>query len=228
MLEAAYEEFQRRGVKEVFHAGNMIDGEFRYNQYELHAHGAHDQALYVADHYPQKDGIKTYFITGECHEGWFQSREGIKIGWYIQKVCEDAGRNDMIYIGHVEQDVVIKQKFGETRIRIMHPGGGSPYALSYPSQKMVESFQGGDKPHILILGHYHKFDFSYPREVATIIAGCVEDQTTFMRKNKIAAHVGFLICKVGMRVDGTIGRCNVEWYPFYDRAYHRKLEEYEL
>lgn len=226
VLEAAYDVFQERGIKTVLNAGNIIDGEFRFNKYELKCIGAHNQSQYVADNHPQRKGITTYFITGDCHEGWYQSREGIKIGWYIQKVCEDNGRNDLKWIGHIESDIILEQQIGKTRIRVMHPGGGTPYALSYPSQKMVESFQGGEKPHILIMGHFHKFDFNYQREVACIMPGCIEDQTPFMRKKKLAAHVGFCILTIGARLDGTTGHIKVEWFPFYDRKYHQRLNQY--
>lgn len=229
VLEAAYDEFARQKIDTVFHAGNIIDGECKFNMYELKAHGLDDQALYVADHYPQRSKIKTYFITGTCHEGWYQSTNGVNVGWYLQNRCETAAnRTDLIHLGHIERDVIIKQPCGSTKIRIMHPGGGAPYAISYPSQKMVESFQGGDKPNMLILGHYHKFDFNYVREVSTILAGCIQDQTAFMRKKHLAAHVGFIICTIGSRIDGTIGRTTVDWYPFYDRQYHQKLNMYEL
>jgi predicted phosphodiesterase len=230
VLEAAYDCFAKEGITTVFHAGNIIDGEFRFNKYELQPNcvGVHNQALYVADKYPQRKGITTHFITGDCHEGWYQGREGMNIGWYIQHVCEDNGRNDMIHIGHIERDVVVERPYGKCRIRIMHPGGGCAYALSYPSQKMVESFQGGDKPHMLIMGHYHKFDQTYPREVWSILAGCMQDQTSFMRKKRLGAHVGYIIAELGIRIDGTAGSTGVTFHPFYDRAYHRKLEEYEV
>ena len=226
VLEAAYDVFQKRGVGSVLDCGNIIDGEFKFNKYELHCIGAHNQCQYVADHHPQRSGITTYFISGECHEGWYQSRDGIKIGWYIQKVCEDAGRKDLKWIGHIESDIILEQQLGPLHIRVMHPGGGTPYALSYPSQKMVESFQGGDKPHVLIMGHFHKFDFNYQREVACLMPGCVQDQTPYMRKKKLAAHVGFCIVTIGARLDGTTGQIKVEWFPFYDRKYHQRLNQY--
>ena len=228
VLEAAYDEFARQGIKDVFHAGNIIDGEFKFNKYEIKNWGIHNQAQYVADTYPQRAGIVTQFITGTCHEGWYQDSSGLKVGWYIQKVCEDNGRTDMIHIGHIERDIILKQKMGETKIRIMHPGGGCAYAQSYPGQKMVESFQGGEKPHMLILGHYHKFNVNYAREITTIMAGCLQNQTGFMRKLQLAAHVGFCIVTIGSRMDGTIGRSNVTWYPFYDRNYHTKLNSYVI
>ena len=228
VLEAAYDLFAKRKIDTVFHAGNIIDGEGPYNRYEITQHGVHAQACEVATKYPYRKGIKTLFITGDCHEGWYQKREGIRIGFYIQKVCEDHGRTDMEWVGHLEKDIVIEQPHGKTRIRLMHPGGGSAYALSYSGQKMVESFQGGDKPHVLIIGHFHKYDVNYAREIITIQPGCVCDQTDFMRKKKLGAHVGFVICTVGRRLDGTLGTFKHEWYPFYDAKYHQRAEEYQL
>jgi len=163
-----------------------------------------------------------------CHEGWFQKDCGLRIGWYIQNWCMDRGRNDLVHIGHLEQDVLFEMPLGTFRMRLIHPGGGTPYAVSYPSQKMVESFQGGDKPQVLVMGHFHKFDISYPREVLTIMPGCTEDQTPFMRKLKLKAEVGFCVCTLGARVDGTLGEFGCKWVPFYDVGYHKKLEGYKL
>ncbi len=228
VLHAAYKLFAKRNIKDVLHAGNIIEGEAPWNMYEIKKHGVHNQAQYLADNYPKQAGITTFFVTGECHEGRYQQKTGLRVGWYIQKVCEDAGRTDIKFVGHVERDIVLKQQIGETRIRVMHPGGGCAYALSYPGQKMVESFQGGEKPQVLILGHYHKFDVNYAREVFTVMPGCICDQSKFMRKHKLAAHVGFSILKIGSRLDGSVGRCSIEWFPFYDRKYHTTLNGYKL
>lgn len=229
VCNAGFDEFERRGIKDVFLPGNLIHGEWYRIFHEIKdgCFGAHKQARYFADNWPARKGITTRFITGECHEGWYQDK-GMKIGYYIENVCRDSDRNDIKFIGHIEQDITITTAYGETKIRLQHPGGGCAYALSYPSQKMVESFQGGEKPNMLISGHYHKFDVCYPREVVTIMAGTACDQTRYMRLRKLAAHVGFIICKIGSRLDGTIGRLNVEFFPFYDRKYHRKLESYQI
>lgn len=168
------------------------------------------------------------FFSKNCHEGWWQKDVGLRIGWYMQNWAEERGRKDLIHIGHVEQDVLFERPHGTFRLRIIHPGGGTPYALSYPSQKMVESFQGGEKPQAMIMGHFHKFDMVYPREVLSLMPGCIQDQTTFMRKKRLGAHVGFCICTIGARIDGTLGRFGVEWVPFYDRRYHQKFEGYDL
>ena len=108
----------------------------------------------------------------------------------------------------------------------MHPGGGSAYAISYTAQKIVESLQGGEKPHFMLLGHYHKFNQGYPREVHTVQGGTTQDQTPFMRKQKIQAHVGFCIIRFHQAETGEINRFNVEWVPFYDKGFYEKGDKY--
>ena len=85
-------------------------------------------------------------------------------------------------------------------MQLIHPGGGSSYALSYRPQKIVESLEGGTKPDMLAIGHYHKADYipSY-RNVATLQVGTFQRQTPFMSRQGLAAHVG------GWIVDVTVG-----------------------
>jgi hypothetical protein len=40
---------------------------------------------------------------------------------------------------------------------LIHPRDGSAYALSYHLQRRINNMSGGNKPKILITGHYHKF-----------------------------------------------------------------------
>jgi hypothetical protein len=102
----------------------------------------------------------------------------------------------------------------------------SAYAYSYTSQKIVESFQGGEKPDIVFGGHYHKWDYCYPREVHFIQGGCTCDQTMFMRKNKIAAHVGYVNVELQQDAgDGHLTEVLAGWKPFYDRGYYEKRFE---
>lgn len=224
--KAAYDAFEREGITEVLDAGNWIDGEARFNKNELKVFGMDAQVDYWVEQTPQRKGITTYFISGDDHEGWYSQRECINIGSYAQMKAEKAGREDLKYIGHVESDIALKCGKGESILRLMHPGGGSSYAMSYAPQKIVESFQGGEKPAVLIIGHYHKWDYCYPREVHVVSSGCGIDQTMFMRKKKIAAHVGFVIVKLKQDpADGHVTRFNVEWNPYYDRGFYERRFE---
>ena len=105
------------------------------------------------------------------------------------------------------------------------PDDGQPprrwggYAISYKGQKYVESLQGGEKPAIVLQGHYHKFNVGYPREVVVDTGTCC-DQTLFMRKKQLQAHVGGSITELMQASDGRITRFRNEFMPFYDQGFY--------
>lgn len=220
VLNAAYDIFAARGINTVLCPGNYIDGECRFNTHELKAHGIADQCQYAIDHWPSRSGIKTYFVDGDDHEGWYQQRDGIEFGRYLMLEAKAQGRDDLIYLGYMEADFELKAPQGSAIIKVIHAGGGSSYAFSYSSQKLVESFQGGEKPAVCIIGHYHKMEFCFPRNVYCVQAGCMQDQTRFMRKRKLAAHVGFCIITLQQDIKGGISRFCPEFYPFWDRGFY--------
>jgi len=227
-LEAMYDIYAAEGITTVFHGGNLIDGECRFNKFDLLAHGIEGQCALAATQYPQRKGITTKFIAGDDHEGWYVQREGVDIGRVMEDRFRAAGRDDLKYIGYMEADIKLPTPDGkgQTWIRLIHPGGGSAYALSYAAQKLVESFQGGEKPAVLLIGHYHKMDFCLPREVFCVQGGCFQDQTPFMRKNKLQAHVGGWICRLVQAPDGHVSRFSAEFVRFYDRGFYDKGEKF--
>lgn len=226
VLEAAYDHFKEERITDVYHAGNLVDGECPFNRYDLLAHGVTDQALYTLDHYPQRSGITTHFITGECHEGWWGKREGIDFGRYLSLEAADRGRKDLHYLGFLEADVSLPGPEGTgSMMRVFHPGGGSAYAISYKPQKIVESLQGGEKPAVMIVGHYHKLAGAMNiRNVWVILAGCTMDQNAFMRKQQIEAHIGFLVLEMQQDAKGAIRRIRLEETNYFDRGYHGVME----
>jgi len=225
VLHKLYDIFEQEGVATVYNAGNMIDGECRFNKNDLRIFGMDSQIDYLGENFPQRKGIATYFITGDDHEGWYAQREAINIGEHMEDRLRRGGRTDLIYLSNVEHDVEFRHGSGFIVCRIMHPGGGSSYAYSYTSQKTVESFQGGEKPHILLNGHFHKHDTCSPRGVVVIQTGCTEDQTTFMRKKRLEAHVGGHLVWVKQSANGALERLRDEWIPFYDRGYYKRSFE---
>lgn len=224
VLNAIYDEYEEQGITTVYNTGNWIDGEARFNKHDLHTHGMSNQIRYLLKHYPQRKGITTYTIAGDDHEGWYTQRDGIDIGKYMQMMAEDAGRTDIINLGYMEADVILKAPNGRTMIRVLHPGGGSAYAISYTAQKIVESYQGGEKPDILLIGHYHKAEYVYCRGVHCVQTGTTQDQSPFMRKKRLAAHLGGWIIEFGRDDNGAVTRFKQEFFPFYDNAYYKKWE----
>ena len=224
VLNAAYDHFSRTGITTVYNCGNWIDGEARFNKVELvTAPGMDSQIDYLIDKWPVRKGITTHYIAGDDHEGWYQQREGVEVGRYLQYRAEQQGRQDLKYLGYAEADVALKIGNKSAVMRVVHPGGGSAYAISYTDQKRVESYQGGEKPQIELVGHYHKFNHGFPREVHTVQCGCTTDQSLFMRKKRLQAHVGFVTLKIAQdSSDGHITRVQVEWFPFFDRGFYEK------
>jgi hypothetical protein len=256
VLNTAYDDYESQGITSVYHTGNLVDGFNQFiNLHELLPEAGPSferQVAYAAKVYPKKKGITTYFITGECHEGWWIKKHGWNVGQTIMDRfriplactiegsfrqqecphikdgwCRAHGRDDFVYLGHEEADVELRYegaKKGQGAIaRPMHPGGGTAYALSYKTQKISESLQGGEKPHIQWVGHFHKYNVDYHREVYSVQTGCLEDQTLFMRKHHIQAHVGYLIQEFFIAKGGGVRRYKHEWVPFFTKGFYQNF-----
>ena len=227
VLNALYDTWEKQGIKTVYQTGNMIDGEARFNKFELKVHGMEAQARYFAKMWPKKRGIQTLFITGDDHEGWYVQREGVNIGRYLEDTAKKEGRSDLVYLGHMEHDIFFEGKKQASVMRLIHPGGGSAYATSYTQQKLAESFQGGEKPQVMLIGHYHKAEYGYPREIHALQGGCTMDQSPFMRKKRLSAHVGGWTVEMTINEMGIITRFRTEWMPFFDRDFYDKKWRYQ-
>ena len=147
-------------------------------------------------------------------------REGIDWGRYLSLEAGAMGRKDLDYVGYMEGDIELKLPGGSAVFRVFHPGGGTSYAHSYQAQKIVESFQGGEKPGAMLVGHYHKAGYWMVRNVHVLLAGCAEDQTSFMRKKHIEAQVGWWTLEIQQDANGAIRRFSPTNNNHYDRGYH--------
>lgn len=221
-LHAQYDLFKKEGITTVFHAGNIVDGYIqRINGASVFETTIDGQAQYVVDNYPARKSLTTYFITGDDHESWFAP--GFNFGAYLQFVAEKGRRKDLQYIGHVESDVELKHPGGaSTILKIQHPGGGSSYARSYTGQKTVEMLEGGEKPNILIQGHFHVSNYCQERNVHVISMPGMQDQTIFARKKRLRMEVGGAILEFKVSPhDGTVTRCRVEFQRYFTRGYYK-------
>ncbi len=213
-MQAFYEMLKRRGVDIVFHTGDVVDGHAIYKgqEFELHKLGWAKQAEWFAKVAPQMDGITTYFITGN-HDESFKKIAGVDIGAAIEQI-----RPDWQFLGESVGRITLQSGVGtEVDIMLLHPDGGTSYALSYRPQKIVEQIEGGTKPDILLIGHFHKAEWmpAY-RNVCAIQTGTFQWQTPFMVRKGSAAHVGGWIIEVTPGVDQNIFRA--EFCPFYNRG----------
>ena len=194
-LASFYEYAEQEGVKTIYDAGDILSGHkvFRGHEFELRDIGMDAQIERVRLATPKSD-IQTKFITGN-HDASFKNLVGVSVGMQIARTVENH-----TFLGEEQATVVFSTPKGDFSLMLIHPGGGSAYALSYRPQKIVESLEGGKKPNMLAIGHYHKSEMmpSY-RNVAVFQTGTFEKQTPFMARQGLAAHVG------GWIVDVTVG-----------------------
>jgi hypothetical protein len=222
-LKDFYRVMDGNGISTVLHSGNYIDGEAPFNKYELLVRGMDAQLEYAGEHYPQHKGIDTYLISGDDHEGWYCQREGVDIGRYAEDVMRRNGRTDWHNLGYMEAFIPLRHLLtgAQSMYHVIHPGGGSSYATSYTVQKLVEGYEGGEKPAIAQVGHYHKSGYLHTRNVHTIQPGCFQDQTIFARKKKLTFTIGGWILMFRQHPDtGAIEDFVSYFKPYFNRGYY--------
>lgn len=207
-LHTLYKTFAGEGIKTVYHTGDIDDGEHMRTgqEYEIYEHGADNHVAEITRVYPYIEGITTEFITGN-HDHSYIKNCGRDIGTGIAEK-----RKDMVYLG---QASAVIQLTDNCTLELRHPLDGTTYALSYKTQKMIEAMSGGEKPNILAVGHYHKAEYLFYRNVHTIQTGTTCGQTPWMKGKQIAAHMGGWIVEIKVRDDGAIERIKQEFIPFY-------------
>ena len=207
-LHNFYDLCEKEGITKVYHTGDITDGlKMRPgHEYELYDSSADGQREDVVKNYPKRDGITTYFITGN-HDASLYKHVGYDIGAAIAK-----DRPDMVYLG---RDCAVVNLTPNCTLELRHPWDGTAYALSYKIQKMIEAMESDSKPNILAVGHYHKQGHFMYRNVHAIMTGCFQGQTPFTRGKGISVTLGGYIVTITVDNKGTIQRISPEFIPYY-------------
>jgi predicted phosphodiesterase len=182
-LQKFYEICSKRGIEDIYHVGDIDEGEQMRtgHQYECYTQGADDHISEIVANYPCFDGVATHFITGN-HDSSIYKRCGVDIGEIIT-----MKRKDMRYLG---RDCARIEITPNCILELRHPWDGTAYALSYKPQKMIDGMEADSKPNILAIGHYHKLEYLFYRNVHCFQAGCFQTQTPFTRGRGISVHLG--------------------------------------
>lgn len=207
-LNNFYDICKEEGIKDVYHTGDITDGlKMRVgHEYELYAVSADDMIEDVVKRYPKRDGITTHFITGN-HDASIYKQVGYDVGNAIARQ-----RDDMEYLG---RDCSVVYLTPKCKLELRHPWDGTAYALSYKLQKMIESMESDSKPNILAVGHYHKAEYMFYRNVHALQTGCFQAQTPFTRGKNISVHLGGWIVEIKVTDDGTIKSFAPRFIPYY-------------
>lgn len=207
-LHQFYDLCAQEGITDVYHTGDITDGlKMRVgHEYELYEVSADEMRDDVILNYPKRDGITTHFITGN-HDASIYKHVGYDIGRAIGQL-----RPDMEYLG---RDCAVINLTPKCTLELRHPWDGTAYALSYKMQKMIEAMESDSKPNILAVGHYHKAEYIFYRNVHALQTGCYQGQTPFTRGKGISVHMGGWLVTIRVDENGYIKRFQPEFVPCY-------------
>lgn len=207
-LHQFYDICAKRGIRNVYNTGDIDEGEEMRmgHKYECYHQGGDDHIDEIVKNYPRIEKLTTHFITGN-HDASIYKRCGMDIGKEIA-----SRREDMHYLG---RDCARIEITPHCILELRHPWDGTAYALSYKPQKMIEAMEADSKPNILAIGHYHKLEYLFYRNIHCFQTGCFQMQTPFTRGKGISVHLGGWIVTVEVNLNGYIERIIPEMIPFY-------------
>lgn len=190
-LNEVYDVFESEGVTVVYHAGDITDGigVYKGQENEIKVYGQEAQVEYATEVYPKRDGIDTYFISGN-HDMRQYEQGGADPGSTISRM-----RPDMKYLGQMTARVKLPE---EIEMELLHPGGGGSYALSYKFQKYINALPPEQVPDIEVWGHYHTSFYMHYRNVHCLQAPSMKDAGIWEKRLGLNSTVG------GWLVDGKI------------------------
>lgn len=192
------------GITDIYHAGDLLAGVgvYRGQDDEIFCHTQDRQIEYAIENYPYRKGITTHIIAGN-HDLVFLKRRG---GNPLVRVALE--RDDINYLGAYSAWVKLAEN---CNMYLLHPDGGAAYSDSYKLQKLIESFEGGNKPNIAVMGHFHRRCEISSRNVYGLLGACFESQTAFLRRKGIQPRVGGNILEIDFNHDGSIQRFKTEF-----------------
>ena len=207
LTDKAFQYFKKEKVSGIYHAGDILEGMSGRpgHIYELSDIGLSAQ-IEKASKVLSSTDLPIYGITGN-HDAWFMQKADI--GADVGQMLEQRVSN-FTHLGLNEADVMLHP---EIKMKMVHPGKGTSYALSYQGQKLIESFDESEKPQISISGHYHKSLYMNLRDVHHIEAGTLQAQSGWMRSKNLPAHEGFWLLDIYTNKKG-IDRLKTEFIKF--------------
>jgi len=196
LADKAFKFYKQEGVDAIYQVGDILEGMSGRpgHIYELDQVGFNAQINY-AEQILNRTELPIFGITGN-HDQWYLKKHdmGVDVGEELE-----ARVGHYNYLGMNEADVDLAK--GVT-MKLFHPNDGSAYATSYKLQKLVESFPESEKPQLVFEGHYHKAMYANMRDTHAYEAGCLCDQSEFMRLKKLQNHKGFWMVDVYMKPKG--------------------------
>lgn len=206
-LNDFYDRLEERGIDTVFHAGDISDGwkvyKHHHQQLKPEAIGWENLREYVVNNYPRRDGIDTYYITGN-HDYKLWKRSGIYFGQEI-----DERRDDLHWLGAMEASIVFDQE-NDIDLELLHPSGGVPYSLGYKAQKLYRERDPENRPTLGAIGHLHGRMQANAHGVESFYTGAWQGPTPYVKRKGLPTNVGGWIVELEIR-NGEVRQLGTDW-----------------
>ena len=212
------EAYEVHGIKDVFVPGDVTAGMgvYRGQIHDLYAHSADAQRRAANATLPRYAGLRYYMIGGN-HDYSHIKSDGYNI---VQHLCQE--RDDCVYLGYDMANVSLTDRCD---IRLWHPSGGVPYALSYRLQKGQEQFNAAEimaaitedrTPNLRLVfsGHLHVQMSMMQGAIQGLQAGCFEGQTNYLKRKGLYPQIGGWILELRLTDAGLIQGVTYDWLQF--------------
>lgn len=198
-----------RGVRDVLVPGDILDGNYTdHGLFELSHVGLEDQVAECVASLPVYPGLRYHAISGN-HDETFQKQNGANALGIVA-----ASRTDFTLYGHRGAFLHIK---GAT-IHLWHPMGGGSYARSYKLQKRIEGYAVGEKPDIILAGHWHQFCYIEERGVHGIMCPTFQGGGSNFGKALVGApSIGGLLLSWDLTAEGTLRSFVLEKRTYFEK-----------
>ena len=224
-LREAIQDFVRyaydKGVREILHPGDVLDGMYRHGIWEVSHPGLDLQAQDLFETLPKLPGLSYHGITGN-HDFTFTEANGVDVGHYVTNYFKDRGRDDIHFYGDRGAFLQIRGAL----IHLWHPRSGGSYAKSYGIQKHIEKYSSGEKPNVLLCGHWHTFCHVYERGVHGIACPTFQGGgSAFSKSLGGAPAIGGLLLSWLITEHGTLRSFTLEKRSYFEAEQPHRIED---
>ena len=190
LLNDLYLEAYNRGIKTVFHTGNMTDGRRRVDSIKTQFLGPDSQIEYVINMYPYIKGLQTKYILGSSDWSLFDKKIDI-----ISKI-----RPDMDSVGFDYGTI----KINHVNFLLLSQSSTPTLKPKYRLEQAVENYKFEYQPDVLFLGNSYHNGYYYIDGVHCVNVPNMHSRMFYQTKNGLNSYVGGYFIKIYTDKSGNI------------------------
>lgn len=210
-----------QGVREILHPGDVLDGMYRHGIFEVSHVGLDDQARDLFETLPQLPGLTYHGITGN-HDFTFTEASGVDVGHFLSNYFKKRGRNDLHFYGNRGAFLKVRGAI----VHLWHPRSGVSYARSYALQKHIEKYSSGEKPNVLLAGHWHVYCHVYERGVHAVACPTFQGGgSAFSKSLGGAPAIGGMILSWDLTEHGTLRSFIHEYRAYFEMEKPQTIDD---